>query len=107
MKKIVLFVVLSLLFLVAVCYAAQITCSGTAATVWAGSGTYLQPPKSVCFQNQDSTNTVYLDTYSTLTTSTAGIKLTPGLGICIDNTKTPVYGITAGSSVQVGVTLYY
>jgi hypothetical protein len=105
MKRILL-VVLSLVFIATICQAAQVTCSGTQATVYAGS-TPLLPPRTVCFQNLDTTNAVYLDTTSSLTTGTAGIILPAGAGICIDNTKTTVYGITAGSSVQVGVTLFF
>jgi hypothetical protein len=109
MKRFILLtaVILSLVFAFSVSQAAQVTCSGTEATVWAGAPVGMQMPSSICYQNFDASNTVYLDTVKTLTTGTAGIKLPPTGGICIDNTTTAVYCITSGSSVKVGITIFY
>lgn len=85
----------------------QVSCSGTAAQLWAGQSTNQQARQSVFLQNHSASVSVYIAPSSTITTSNAGILLAPGGGIVVENRNEPWYCRTAASSATVGYTVLF
>ncbi len=79
----------------------QVSCTSTPTLVYAA----LPNMQTMTIQNFDTANSVYISPTINITTSTAGMILTPLAGWVVQNQALPWYCVTTGPTVVVGYTI--